>query len=302
MSATAPACGQHPDAPAAFRCDGCESLLCTACARESHALFLCARCGERALPLDARRAADVRTSRRDDAIARPYPLPRAFGYAFRGFGKYLFLATLASLAFVTFILRYGFGCLPFVFALGFWSLMIGLQFKIVRSTADGDDELPDWPEYFAWSERVRDVAVYLWVGFLQFAPLIAYLALFGGATLAGGEPDPLFWIGFAAIGWFGAGLSLFAFAAAALEGGGAALRIDRHLQGFFAARGDALTMTNLAFGVGVAAFLAKSALRQVGFVGPAAAGALGAYWIFTSAHLVGILVRRRRELFRELYS
>ncbi|HLF57150.1 MAG TPA: B-box zinc finger protein [Thermoanaerobaculia bacterium] len=302
MPPTESTCARHPEVAAAFRCDGCASALCADCVDRSHALFLCKLCGERALPLDAARAADVREHRREEAIAKPYPISAAFGYAFRGMGKYLYAATLAAMAFVTFIVDYGFGCLPIVIGLAFWSLMIGLQFKIVRSTAEGDDQLPDWPEYADWGERFRDIAVYLWVGILQFAPLGAYLALFGGERIFTREPSFVFWLGFAAIAWFGAGVATFGFAAAALEGGGAAMRIDRHVTGFFAARGDALTVTNLAFGLGAAAFLARFALRQVAFFGPAVAGALGAYWVFTSAHLIGVLVRRRRALFREVYA
>jgi hypothetical protein len=301
-----PNCASHPEVAAAFRCDGCQRTLCAECADQSHALFLCRLCGERALPLDAARAADVREHRKQEAIERPYPLRDAFVYAFRGLGKYLYAATLVTMAFISFAVQYGFGCLTqivaLILALAFWSLMVGLQFKIVRTTADGDNELPDWPEYFAWSERFRDLAVYLWVAFLQFGPLAVFILLFGGDGIATMDPNPLFWIAVAATGWFGAGISLFGFAAAALAGGGAALRIDRHVSGFFAARGDALAVTNLVFGLGVLTFLARAGLRQVPLVGAAIGGALGAYWIFTSAHLVGLLVRRRRALFRELHS
>jgi len=295
-------CAQHPDVQAAFRCESCERLLCADCVQESHALFLCKVCGERALPLSADRAATVRERRREESITRPYATTEAFGYAFRGMGKFLFLATLVSMAFVEFIVRFGFGCLPIVIALAFWALLIGLQFKIVRTTSDGDDELPDWPEYFDWGERFREILVYLWVSFLQFAPLAAYLAVFGGAGLDRRDPSLVFWIGFAVVGWLGAGVALFGFAAAAMVGGGAAMRIDRHLSGFFAAGGEAVTMTNLVFTLGVVVFVARSVLSAVPLAGAAVAGTLGAYWLFTSAHLVGVLVRRRRSLFRELYS
>jgi len=302
LSSPAAFCARHPTVPAEFRCDGCERKLCRECVAESHALFLCKVCGERALPLATDRAPTVRAHRRAEAIARPYPLASAFAYAFRGLGKFMFAATLIAMAFVEFVLVVGWGCLPFLLAIAFWALVVGLQFQIVRTTAEGDDELPDWPEYFDWSERLGDVATYLWVGFLQFAPLVAYASLFAGRRLVTGETTPAFWFGAAVVGWFGCGVALFAFAAAALEGGGAALRIDRHVHGFFAARGDALAVTNLTFGLGIAAFLSRSLVERLPLFGAAVSGTLGAYWLFTSAHLVGVLVRRRRALFRELYS
>lgn len=301
MSGGIASCAQHPDRAAAYRCDGCARPLCEECVSESHALFLCRLCGERALPLDPERAATPRERRRDEALARPYPLAAAFGYAFRGTGKYLYGATLLSMAFVGFVVRYGITCFAALFGLAFWALVVGLQFKIVRTTAEGDVELPDWPEYFSWGERLRDLALYLWVVAVQFAPLAAHLVLFGAAGLVRREPSFPFWLAAAALGWLGCGLAVFAFAAAALEGGGAALRLDRHARGLFAARGDALAVTNLTFGLGSAAFLARSALEAIPLVGAAISGALGAYWIFTGAHLVGLLARRRRALFEELY-
>lgn len=299
MSEPRPFCARHPEVPAEFRCESCARTLCAACVQESHALFLCRACGERALPIAG--GGSVRERRREAAVAGPYPLSRAFGYAFRGMGKFLFGATLLSMAFVEFVVRFGWGCLPIVLAVGFWALVIGLQFKIVRTTARGDDELPDWPEFHAWGERFREIATYLWVSLLQVAPPALYLLAFGGAGLVAGEPSLPFWIGFALVAWSGAGLSLFGFAAAALSGGEAALRVDRHLRGFVAAGGDAVAMTNLLFAVGVVAFVVRAALAGVPIVGPAVAGVVGAYWVFTSAHLVGVLVRRRGELFRELY-
>ena len=82
------------------------------------------------MPLVGAAGASVRERRREAAVARPYPLGRAFGYAFRGMGKFLFGATLLSMAFIEFVLRFGWGCLPIVLAVGFWALMIGLQMAL----------------------------------------------------------------------------------------------------------------------------------------------------------------------------
>src|SRR5215203_7528349 len=148
----AQACAQHPGVDAAFRCEGCEKLLCQDCIKKGHALLFCSACGERAMPLEAGQPATVREVTRRQAISKPYSFQEALFYPFRGVGLYMFLATLVSLGFVSFLLQYSGGCYSIVLAVGLWSLMIGLQFKIVRSTAEGENQLPDWPEYMDWGE------------------------------------------------------------------------------------------------------------------------------------------------------
>lgn len=297
----AQSCSLHPEAPATYRCDGCDQTLCDACVDAGHALFLCRRCGERALPLDAQRQAVVREQRFHEKLARPYGLRDAFLYPFRGMGLFGFLATLLSMAFVSFVLRFGIGCYPLLLALAFWSLLAGLQFKIARTTADGDTELPDWPEYFAWSERLAELVTYLALAVLQFAPLALWVLLGASSGLLGFEPSLPFWIGFAACGWLGTTLWVVAFAATARFGGLTALRFDAHLRALRAAGGEGIAMANRVFAIGGLLFLLRGLLDGVPIAGAAAAGTVGAYWLFTSAHLSGLLYRRHRGEFESIY-
>jgi hypothetical protein len=284
-------CAQHPGVSAAFRCEGCGKLLCHECIKKGHALLFCALCGERAMPLHEGQPATVREAVRRQAIAKPYSFRQALFYPFRGAGLSMFIAALVSLAFASFLLEHGFGCWPVMLAVGLWSLMIGLQFKIVRSTAEGDDDLPDWPEYMDWGERLMDMLTWLVVAILQFAPVVGFTLVNMGKVLTA-EPSLLFWAGFSVLAWIGTALGTVAFGAAGRFNRGSALRIDLHLQALKIGGADAVTATNMAFAIGILVFVLRALLRQVPFVGAAAAGVVGAYWTFTSAHLAGVLFRR----------
>ena len=287
----AQACAQHPGVNAAFRCDGCGRLLCEDCIKKGHALLFCSLCGERAMPLDAGQPATVKEVARRQAIAKPYSFQQALFYPFRGVGLYMFLATLASLAFVSFLLQYSGGCYSIVLAVGLWSLMVGLQFKIVRSTAEGDDQLPDWPEYMDWGERLGDILIYLVIAVLQFFPVVAFTLLNMGSLLST-EPSLLFWAGFALFAWLGTALGTAAFGAAGRFDRSSVMRVDLHLKALRIGGADSITATNMAFAIGIALFAVRALLQQIPWVGAAAAGILGAYWTFTSAHLAGVLFRR----------
>lgn len=296
-----PVCVQHPAVAAAFRCDSCGKLLCPDCIKQGHALLFCGLCGERALPLQAGQPATVREVNRRQAISKPYSFHQALFYPFRGVGLYLFLAALASLAFVGLLLEYGFGCWPIVLALGLWSLMIGIQFKIVRSTAEGDNELPEWPEYMDWGERFWDILTYVVIVILEFFPVVAFTLLNMRSVLTT-EPSLLFWAGFAVMAWLGTALGTVAFGAAGRFDRSSALRLDLHFKALKIAGADTVTATNMVFAVGTLLFVARAALEQVPYVGAALAGILGAYWTFTSAHLAGVLFRRHILELEKVYE
>lgn len=297
----AQACAQHPGVNAAFRCEGCAKLLCQDCIKQGHALLFCTHCGERAMPLDAGQPATVKEVARRQAISKPYSFQQALFYPFRGVGLYMFIAALVSLGFVSFLLQYSGGCYSIVLAVGLWSLMIGLQFKIVRSTAEGDDQLPDWPEYMDWGERFGDILIYVVIAILQFFPVVAYTLLDMGKVLSP-EPSLLFWAGFAFFAWLGMALGTVAFGAAGRFDRISVLRIDLHLKALKIGGADSVTATNMAFAIGISLFVVRALLQQIPYVGAAVAGILGAYWTFTSAHLAGVLFRRHILELEKVYE
>lgn len=297
----AQACAQHPGVDAAFRCEGCAKLLCQDCIKKGHALLFCSQCGERAMPLEAGQPATVREVARRQAISKPYSFQQALFYPFRGVGLYMFIAALVSLAFVSFLLQYSGGCYSIVLAVGLWSLMVGLQFKIVRSTAEGEDQLPDWPEYMDWGERLGDILIYLVIAVLQFFPVVAFTLLNMGRLLSP-EPSLLFWAGFALFAWLGMAIGTVAFGAAGRFDRSSVMRVDLHLKALKIGGVDTVTATNMAFAIGISLFVVRALLQQVPYVGAAAAGVLGAYWTFTSAHLAGVLFRRHILELEKVYE
>lgn len=297
-------CAQHPGVPALYECDGCKRNLCSDCISSGHALLFCKVCGERALPLEgapARAGGSTQEVKRLAALRRPYSLGQAFAYPFRGLGIFLFVAALACKGGLEILVRYGTGCYRFVLALGFWSLMIGLQFKIVRSTANGENELPDWPDYFSWGERFHDILVYLILMLWQFGPAALYAYLFR-AQIFTTEPSLPFWIGFAPLVWVGIATGTLALGSVGKFMPDNVLRIDRHVLAFRACGRDAVTFTNLLFGLGAAVWLTRLGLAQVPIAGTIVAGILGTYWLFVSAHLSGLLFRRHFEAVAEIYG
>ena len=297
----AQACAQHPGVNAAFCCEGCAKFLCHDFIKKGHALLFCSQCGERAMPLEAGQPATVKEVARRQAISKPYSFQQALTYPFRGAGLLMFIAALVSLAFVSVLLEFSGGCYSMILAAGLWSLMIGLQFKIVRSTAEGDDDLPEWPEYMDWGERIGDILVYLVITLLQFSPVVAYTLLNMGKVLTP-EPNIAFWAGFALLAWLGTALGTVAWGAAGRFDRINVLRIDLLLKALKIGGADTVTATNLVFAFTVLLFVVRTLLQQVPYAGAAVAGILGAYWTFTSAHLAGVLFRRHILELEKVYE
>src|SRR5262249_21391198 len=154
----APMCSTHPDRAAVYQCDGCGRLLCADCVEQMHKLVVCRHCRERALPIPA----SVPAASPLLPLAggqTTYGLGEAFAYPFRGQGGLLFWVVLGILV----VLCVG-TAIPGLWWVGwFWcgvvGLMPGLLCAIVRDTAKGSNELPDWPDYTNGEDRSRE-----WLG------------------------------------------------------------------------------------------------------------------------------------------
>jgi hypothetical protein len=295
-------CAQHPETAAVYACDGCQRQLCDQCITAGHALLFCKVCGERAIPL-AGSAPAARSSvdlKRRAAINLNYRLSQAFLYPFRGMGKYLFLAALVCQGGVEILLRFGINLLRFGFAFGFWSLLVGLQIKIARSTSQGEDELPDWPDYHSLGERFFDILVFLILQLWRYGPVALYLFVGRGMVFTT-EPNLLFWLGAAVLGWIGAATATAALGAVGKFDPDQVLRLDLHVRALRACGGDAVTLVNLIFALDLAVWLARLGLAQIPLAGAAVAGILGTYALFVSAHLSGLLFRRNAAAVDEIY-
>jgi hypothetical protein len=298
-------CASHPGTPARFQCDGCGKALCDACIEESHRLLLCKLCGERALPLSADAPATTNERR---GGARPigqgrYGIGKALLYPFRGSGLFLFIAAVATAGVMAFIRDYGFSCFAIVLWLGWLSLLIGIQFKIIASTARWENELPDWPEYFSFGERVVEILTFVVIALLNYGPLAAFLVAFGGRGLLTSTPSLGFWLGAAAALWLGTALSVMAWGAAAIHWRRSALRVDQHVRALVATGGEGLKTVNLTFVlVGVVVLVKALMGEKIPLLGAVLGGILGIYWTFVAPHLVGLLFRRQASTLHAIYE
>jgi len=304
--AAAAYCATHSQTVARFQCDGCRKLLCDACIEESHRLLLCKLCGERALPLHTDAPATT-TERRQTAIPAavgPYGLRETLLYPFRGSGLIMFVISLIIAGITTFLAKYSiFGCAALVLWLLWMSLLIGIQFKIVESTAKWENELPDWPQYFSVGERVVEVLTYLVIVLLNFGPLVAFVLAFGWQGLMTMKPSLAFWLGAAAAFWLGTALSVMAWGGAALHWRRSALRIDQHVKALLATGGDGLKTVNLTFVLFGVVVLARALMaKHLPLLGVLLSGVLGIYWTFVAPHLVGVLFRRHAAALHEVYE
>jgi hypothetical protein len=292
-------CGQHPDVPALYQCDGCQQLLCGACIEESHTLLLCRLCGERALPLEQEMAATTRDLERQRTLTVPYGLREALFYPFRGSGGYLFFGTLTSFV-ICWVLS--FLWIGGLFYGVLWLLIVAMQFKIVRKTAAGDNEMPaDWPDFTDVGSLLADYVTWLVINVLQFVPIMIYLM-----SRADQDPEarpyPAAWLAIAALAWVGTAVALMGFGAAANYRRMKVLSFHQHVRAYLGSIPDSIHITNYAYGLFLTTTLLKIFLAgAIPFLGNLMSDVVGIYWIFMMPHLGGLLFRRHSKLMDQIY-
>jgi hypothetical protein len=293
-------CSEHPGAAALFSCDGCARLLCGDCVKEGHRLYFCVHCGERAVAMELRASSNVAERRRAERVERPYSFAHALGYCFRGSGKLMLPAYVASMIFAAMIPGFG-AAVACVVAL----LLPGLVFEIVRTTAEGEVELPDWPDYSDTFQRFLEGVWMLSILLASLAPmaLFFYLADCDALALVSGRLDAACLAPLAAGLAVGTTLGVFALGATGTHSSGwLSFRIDLHLRALLTrAAPDALRAAALLAALFFAAALVHGATRGIPLLGAAIAAALNGYAYFTGAHLVGLVFRRHGEVLDPIY-
>ena len=295
-------CAVHSDAPAAYRCEGCEKTLCQECVDESHTLILCKQCGERAMPLDSAQPADVRQLAKARIRAKPYTLAETFSYPFRGTSKFIFVSTIIVVVLSN---------MRSLWATAFFTgVLAALQFHIVRDTVRGNNELENWPDISNWGDILGDL--FAWM-FLEF-PLRAVIGIYIGfgffTGIMGIEPSFGSAVFVALILWLGSAYQVIGYGVV----GGYSLRylflIHLHFVAFKRALGDAIKYTNLLFALRIPYLALGVQVAEVDIMSPdggfiivlIVAALFEAYWAFIAAHLSGLLFRRHEDTFDEIYS
>jgi hypothetical protein len=299
-------CATHPEVEAIFRCDGCGSLLCPACVEEGHRLLFCRLCRERALPLDASAPATVPERRRTAARARPFSWRDAALYPVRGQGGGLFWVYLALMLVFQLAARVpGLWLLTAILGLYVAFLVPGLLYAIVRETAAGNDQLPEWPDIMEPGERLRESLTLLGIAVLAILPVALLLRVVGC-----GAPELLGAERLAATCWLALLAGLLPGLALAVPMLGALaiyesrlllVRPDLHARALLAAGVDGLRTIGLVYAFLIAGQLLAQLLRTVPWLGGVLATGASAYAAFVGAHLVGCLFRRHEPAMDAIY-
>lgn len=299
-------CAVHTARPATYRCDGCRRLLCDGCIKPSHRLILCGVCGELALPVGGGPPKTSTALRRSGARATSYSLAAAFAYPFRGTGAgvfWVYFLLLAIFNVVPLFLPIT-GCFLWLPSMIVALLVPRLLFTIVRTSAEGETELPDWPEFELWA-RLGDALAMALIVVVAAVPGVILFTVSGCdvLTLVGAGEGRSCWPPLVLSFLFGVALWIPTLGATSVfESFWLLPRLDLHARALFAAPVEALMMT-----VVLALLLAGSwALRFAAAIAIPGVGAVLAVFVsvyaaFTGAHLVGLYFRRHYDKLERLY-
>lgn len=303
MSATK--CSSHPENEAVYRCDGCGELLCADCVDEGHRLLFCGLCGERALPLDDQAPAVTTELRRTAMREAPYSLVDALRYPFRGLGRYVYWGYVIVLViFLVLGAIPGLGCAVVILELTILLMLPGLLFAIVRTTAEGEDELPDWPDWIDVGQRLWEWFGALLVFLISALPVVTVLWLLGCALEEViGSGRLVCSVGLLVGSIAGAAIWIPAFGAVATEWNPwVALRVDLHVRALGVLGADGWQTLGLLVGLLALRQLVATVVQPVPLLGSVLQIVVGVYALLTGAHFVGLLFRRHAAVLDSIYN
>lgn len=164
-------CADHPEVTAAWGCSGCGRGWCPECVR-SHVvnrvtIWNCPLCGGDCEPTGVGPIATAASGSFASQLAG------AFAYPVKGRGLWMLLLGPLLFTGVFFVLRYSIfgGIFGLVVAVGVAGYLCAYLVKIVRCSASGDAEPPDWPELGA-EEILRPLGLLLLAVLLYGLPAI----------------------------------------------------------------------------------------------------------------------------------
>lgn len=279
-------------------------MLCEECIEVGHRLLFCKHCGERALPLEEQGPENASELARELRRREPYNLRDALTYPLRGSGGYVFWATLASVAVLVLLYVLLPGLLGVIAAIPLLLLLVylapGYSFAIVRATAEGENELPDWPEWND-ADRATELGAFLVLMLMTMLPAVGLVALAGcDVGYVAAAPRCVLLAG------LGLMMGLFVLvpalgATASFGNSWLAVRWDLHLRAFLETWRDSARVGLMLTGL----YLVGAALGRVLSVLPLVGGlvqlAIHVYAWFLGMHLIGLLVRRHEDTLEAIY-
>lgn len=304
-----------------YRCDGCGRLLCEECVEVGHRLLFCRHCGERALPLESSAPTISTDLRRRQVQEGPYTLADALAYPFRGLGLHMLLGYLVIRGLPPLITLFGFkgmGCLGIfagiaaviarlLFGLFIFLLLPGLLFEIVRTTAQGENELPDWPDLSDPWPRIGEVLGMFVIGIACAVPILVFMWAFGCTIYdllgAGGGHGARCLLAFVLGTPLGIGLWVPTVGAiGTFQSWWLAPRLDLHLRALRIVGMAGMKTIGLVAGALVLGKIVETfAATTEPLIGAAIGDTISLYALFVGAHLVGVLFRRHARELEALY-
>ncbi len=289
-------CARHSGRAATYRCDECDSALCDDCVEQGHRLWFCAVCRGRAWAIGDHPSVTTERLLQQARHAQRLPLHRSLLYPFLGLGGYGFWGFLLLWMPISWLaaipgLGLGAGCLKLLLL----CLVPGLVLQVVRTTYDGADQLPSWPDLGELSERLGETLVGLLAMVIGLVPAAVALDTAGCSELAATGADwPLacqlvltvgFWA--AAAWWTGA-----VGAIALFDNPWHLVRFRLHVALLRATFPGCLVVATAITALFALANLAYGALDAVPTAGPLLSTALAIYTVLVAPHWIGLLYRR----------
>jgi hypothetical protein len=195
------------------------------------------------------------------------------------------------------------GCFVFVFQILIFLTLPGLLFSIVRTSAEGQTELPDWPDWTEFGERFFEWFGAILAFLVALAPAVAAVLILrcDVQEFVDGAARCSLALGGGLI--LGAAIWIPALGAVAVTfSPWWALRIDLHVKALLEVGSDAWKVFGLLAALMTARVLVSMGLSQIPILGFIIEIAIGAYTLFLGAHLIGILFRRHAATLEKIYS
>ena len=159
-------CANHPGGDAAWLCNGCEQYFCNDCMALRRFgrtdVETCKGCGDMLVAVVAGVTVDEAAECPSLASALTWPL--------QGSGPMLLLGGTLGLALI--------GVFSDAAA---WGLMLGYGMTIIQQSAQGRQNVPEWPEVDGWGDILLPAVLGLATAALSFGPAV-WLALDGAGT------------------------------------------------------------------------------------------------------------------------
>ena len=273
-------------------------------------MLFCSHCGERALPLEEEGAANTRELVRERVRQQPYTTRDALLYPVRGqgvfvgVGAFIYLAVLQGLLFLTPFV--GLGAIPLLLLIlllgGIFALLAaGLSFAVVRSTAAGGNEMPDWPDLSDLGERASDLFAAIVLGFMAVIPAIVLVQLMDCEVgLVTADVSCLLVLALGLV--LGLPIWVPAFGAVGLFGNSwLAIRWDLHLRALVATWPGTVRISLALVAVHLVAGVVGGVLGVIPFLGGLVALAIDIYAWLAGMHFVGLLMRRHEPDLETIY-